>query len=130
MFNKFKAYASFSAPDIAAIKEFYNGKLGLEINEEMGQGGISFKTEGGLIFFVYYKPNHVPAEFTVLNFIVEDIEAAVKELNSKGITMEQYNYPELKTNELGIAENMGGNGNSKMAWFKDPAGNIVSVGTI
>jgi len=129
MFNQFKTYSSFSAADIPAIKEFYNQKLGLEILVDMGEGGAVFKTFDGS-FMVYIKPNHVPAEFTVLNFVTDDIEAAVKELNSKGIKMEQYNYPELKTNEMGIAEGMGKDQNSKMAWFKDPAGNIISVGTI
>ena len=129
MFSKFKTYTSFSAPDIAAIKEFYTQKLGLSIVQDMGDNGVSFQTGGDTSFLVYIKPNHVAAEFTVLNFMVDDIEASVDELISKGVTMEQYDFPGLKTNEKGIADQMGGDENGRMAWFKDPAGNIISVGT-
>jgi hypothetical protein len=73
---------------------------------------------------IYPKPNHQPASFTVLNFPVDNIEKAVDDLTSKGVTFEHYDMPNIKTNEKGIAN---GGGGPKIAWFKDPAGNILSV---
>lgn len=122
MLANFKTFTSFSAPRLDLIEEFYNGKLGLEVSKDV-MGVLMFKTGGDTKFMVYEKPTHTAAEYTVLNFEVDDIEKAVSELNKKGIMMEQ--YPEMGTDENGIAG--AGNGDSKMAWFKDPAGNIVSL---
>lgn len=118
MFKETKAYSGFSVDDIPAAKRFYAETLGLEVTEENGMLGLQIA--GGNPVLVYPKPNHVPAEFTVLNFPVSDIEAAVKELSSRGITFERYfdNH-----DELGIARGDG----PPIAWFKDPAGNILSV---
>ena len=112
------AFSGFSADDIAKEKAFYADTLGLEVTEENGMLGLQIA--GGNPVLVYPKPNHVPAEFTVLNFPVSDIEAAVKELSSRGIKFERYfeNH-----DELGIARGDG----PPIAWFKDPAGNILSV---
>ena len=90
------------------------------------QGWISARslTPGNDVVFLYPKPNHTPASFTVLNFHVDDIEAAVDELNSLGVNLEHYNLPDIKTNERGIARGPHG---PTIAWFKDPAGNILSV---
>ncbi|MDQ3019372.1 MAG: VOC family protein [Bacteroidota bacterium] len=122
MFKQSKAFSSFSAGDITKAKEFYSKKLGLEVSEEM-EGIISLHLAGGTNTIIYPKPDHVPASFTVLNFPVNDVDKAVDELVKHGIKMEIYNEGDLKTDEKGI---MRGNGPT-IAWFKDPAGNILSV---
>jgi catechol 2,3-dioxygenase-like lactoylglutathione lyase family enzyme len=121
MLKNSKTYTSFSAPDLAVIKDFYTNKLGLEANEDV-DGVLMFKTAVETKFMIYVKDNHVPATYTVLNFEVEDIEMAVADLNEKGVEMEK--YPEMGTDEKGIAD---AGTNSKMAWFKDPAGNILGL---
>jgi predicted enzyme related to lactoylglutathione lyase len=121
MFKHNQVISSFSVNDIAKAKTFYNGTLGIDISENMGM--ITLLTEGGGKVFVYPKPNHEPATFTVLNFPVDDVEKTVDALIAIGITFEQYDFGEMKTNEKGI---MRGNG-PEIAWFKDPAGNILSV---
>ena len=85
-------------------------------------GGLALELAGGTNVFVYPKDDHEPAVFTILNFPVEDVEAAVDRLTAAGVRFEQ--YPELGTNEKGIAEPEEG---PAIAWFKDPAGNILSV---
>jgi len=123
MFKNTKAVSSFSVNDLQKAKEFYGGKLGLEISEGM-MGILTLHISGGGEIIVYPKPNHEPATFTILNFQVPDIEKAVDELIALGITFEQYGEP-MKTNEKGI---LYGNGQGPdIAWFKDPAGNILSV---
>jgi predicted enzyme related to lactoylglutathione lyase len=121
MFKYNQVISSFSVNDIEKAKAFYNGTLGIDISENMGM--ITLLTEGGGKVFVYPKPNHEPATFTVLNFPVDDVEKTVDALTAMGITFEQYDFGEIKTNEKGI---MRGNG-PEIAWFKDPAGNILSV---
>lgn len=118
-------FSSFSSNDIAKSKEFYGQTLGLEVKDDMG-GGISLQLAGGRQVFIYPKPDHVPATFTVLNFIVDDVEKVVDELTQKGVKFEIYNEGYLKTNEKGITQGAPGEG-PKMAWFKDPAGNFLSV---
>jgi predicted enzyme related to lactoylglutathione lyase len=121
MFGQTNAFCSFSVNDLQKAKEFYNQTLGIEISEGM-MGILTLHISGGGKIIIYPKPNHEPASFTVLNFPVSDVEKTVDELTSLGITFEQYEG-EIKTNEKGIAS---GNG-PKIAWFKDPAGNILSV---
>lgn len=121
MLNQSKAFSSFSVDDIQKAKEFYGGLLGLRIEDNpMGiielQLGTDHKT------MIYPKPDHRPATFTVLNFPVDDIEKEVEELRAKGVIFEQYDY--LHTDEKGISRDPGG---PKIAWFKDAAGNILSV---
>jgi predicted enzyme related to lactoylglutathione lyase len=120
MFKDTKAFSSFSVKDIAAAKAFYGEKLGLVVSEPMGQ--LSLALAGGGTVFVYAKPDHTPATFTILNFPVADIDQAVAELTRRGITFEL--YPELGTDAKGISRAEGG---PFIAWFKDPAGNILSV---
>jgi hypothetical protein len=86
--------------------------------------GLEIRLAGGSKIFVYQKPNHTPATFTILNFPVDDVESAVDELSGKGVRFEIYKQGDLKTNEKGIAS---GGGGPKIAWFKDPAGNFLSV---
>ena len=120
MFSKTKAFSSFSADDLDKAKAFYGQKLGLEVSQT--PEGLELRLAGGGQVFIYPKPNHEPASFTVLNFIVDDIDQAVDQLSSRGIRFEQYEG-EIKTDEKGIHRNAG----PKIAWFKDPAGNILSV---
>lgn len=124
MLKESKAFGSFSVNDSEKAKEFYGKTLGLEITEikEM-HGLLNVKIPGSNNLMIYPKPNHEPAGFTVLNFPVKNIEKAVDELSKKGVKFEHYDNPNIKTNEKGIAS---GNG-PKIAWFKDPAGNILSL---
>ena len=121
IFADARSFSSFSVNDLQKAKEFYGEKLGLDVAET--KEGLELKT-GDNAIFLYPKPNHTPASFTVLNFPVENIEAAVDELNSLGIKLEHYDLPDMKTNERGIARGPKG---PTIAWFKDPAGNILSV---
>jgi len=121
MLKNSKAFSGFSANDIAKEKEFYAGTLGLDVSE--AHGLLTLRLGGGNNVIIYPKPNHVPATFTVLNFPVDDVDLAVDELKKRGVRFEQYNLPDLKTDEKGI---MRGNGPT-IAWFKDPAGNILSL---
>ena len=121
MFREAKSFSSFSVNDLRKAKEFYGETLGLEIKET--PEGLELHTNNSVVF-LYPKPNHTPASFTVLNFAVDDIEAAVNELNALGVNLEHYNLPDIKTDERGIARSPHG---PTIAWFKDPAGNILSV---
>jgi predicted enzyme related to lactoylglutathione lyase len=120
MLKKSKAFSGFSVDDIIKAKKFYQGTLGLQVKDNP-MGLIELHIEGGNIILVYPKPDHVPATFTVLNFPVTDIEVAVDALSKRGISFERYNEPD--TDEKGISHNEG----PLIAWFKDPAGNILSV---
>ena len=121
MLEESKAFSGLAAPDIAKAKEFYSNTLGLKVTEEHGL--LTLHLAGGNNVLIYPKPNHVPATFTVLNFPVDDVDLAVEELGKRGVRFEKYNGPEIETDEKGI---MRGNGPT-IAWFKDPAGNILSV---
>jgi len=113
------AFSSFSVNDLKQAKDFYAQTLGLKVKES--EMGLEIHP-GDTDVFIYPKPNHTPAGFTVLNFLVDDIDKAVDELKQKGVRFEQYDG-EIKTNEKGIHHN----GGPTIAWFKDPAGNILSV---
>jgi catechol 2,3-dioxygenase-like lactoylglutathione lyase family enzyme len=121
MFKEAETFSSFSVNDLRQAKEFYGETLGLEVKES--QEGLELHT-GSNAVFLYPKPNHTPATFTVLNFHVDDIEEAVDELKSLGVKLEHYDLPDIKTDERGIARGPHG---PIIAWFKDPAGNILSV---
>ena len=117
-----RTFSSFSADDIPAAKGFYGDTLGLEVEEQMG--GLALHLGGGGEVFVYPKDDHEPATHTVLNFLVDDIDATVDRLAGSGITFEQYEG-ELATDEKGIAR--APDGGPAIAWFKDPAGNTLAV---
>lgn len=121
MLKNSKASSGFSAGDIPKAKEFYAGTLGLDVSESHGL--LTLSLAGGNNVLIYPKPNHVPATFTVLNFPVNDVDLAVDELTKRGVRFEKYDLPDLKTDKKGV---MRGNGPT-IAWFKDPAGNILSV---
>ncbi len=115
-----KAFGSFSVDNIEKARAFYSDVLGLNVTEN-AMGILILQLEGDSFFILYPKNNHVPATFTVLNFPVDDVENTVEKLISKGIIFEQ--YKELNTDEKGISRTEG----PLIAWFKDPAGNILSV---
>ncbi|MCZ4222943.1 VOC family protein [Pedobacter rhodius] len=123
MLQNSKAFSSFSVNDLAKAKDFYQHTLGLTVQDNP-MGIIEIEISGASNLMVYPKPNHEPATFTVLNFPVDDIDAAVDALIEKGVTFEQYNEDYLKTDDKGISR---GNGGPSIAWFKDPAGNILAV---
>ena len=123
MLKHSKAFSGFSVDDLQAAKQFYSEVLGLAVKDNP-MGIIEVEISGSSNLLIYPKPNHEPATFTVLNFPVPNIEDAVRELQSKGVQFEIYDEPYLKTDENGISR---GNGGPSIAWFKDPAGNILSV---
>src|ERR1700761_1616465 len=123
MFKDSKAFSSFSANDLDKAEAFYRDILGLEVTRsEMGVLSLHIKGSDSNVM-IYPKPDHTPATFTVLNFPVDDVDKAVDELTAKGIKFEHYDMGDLKTDAKGIARFPG----ITQAWFKDPAGNILSV---
>jgi len=121
MFKDTRAFSGFSVNDLQRAKEFYGQTLGLDVSE--ANGLLQLHLAGGTTILVYPKDNHTPATFTILNFPVGNIEQAVDELAGKGVRFESYNEGDLVTDEKGISRGEGPN----IAWFKDPAGNILSV---
>lgn len=118
MFKDTSTFSGFSVDDVAAAKEFYGETLGLEVTEE--GPGIVLHLAGRTNVLAYGKEDHQPATFTVLNFEVDDVGKAVDDLTAAGVTMEHY---EGMTDEKGVMRNHG----PVIAWFKDPAGNVLSV---
>lgn len=121
MLRESNVFSSYSIRDVQRAKSFYADVLQLPVKES--PEGLELHLAGDVRVFLYPKPNHEPATFTVLNFAVESVDKAVDELTAKGIKFEQYDMPDLKTDAKGIAR---GNGPT-IAWFKDPDGNILSV---
>lgn len=121
MFKDAETFTSFSTNDLQKAKDFYGGTLGLDVSEMTE--GLQIKLADGHGVFLYPKHNHEPATYTVLNFHVDNIDNAVDELKELGVSLEHYDLPGLKTDEKGIFRHQG----PQIAWFKDPAGNILSV---
>lgn len=119
MLESSKASSNFAVNDLNRVKQFYAETLGVKVRES--KEGFELHP-GNTDVFIYPKPDHQPATFTVLNFLVKDIEGAVDELKRKGVSFEHYEG-EIKTDEKGIQRN----GGPTIVWFKDPAGNILSV---
>ncbi len=119
MFTNTKAFSGFAVNDTAAAKRFYSETLGMNVSEEYGMLQLHIGEDASVL--VYPKPDHTPATFTILNFPVDDIDAAVDELTRRGVTFERYDG--MTQDDKGIARGGGPN----IAWFKDPAGNILSV---
>ena len=122
MFKDSKAFSGFSVDDVPRAKQFYGETLGLDVSDEMG--GLALHLGSGADVFLYPKDNHVPATFTVLNFPVEDVDEAVDRLTAAGVTFERYEG--FEQDEKGIARG-GEDRGPTIAWFKDPAGNILAV---
>jgi catechol 2,3-dioxygenase-like lactoylglutathione lyase family enzyme len=120
MFKDTKAFSGFAVPDVAAAEKFYGETLGIETSVEHGM--LTLHLDGGARpTLVYPKPDHTPADYTILNFPVDDVGAAVAELAERGVTVERYDG--MPQDDDGV---MRGNG-PDIAWFKDPAGNVLSV---
>lgn len=122
MFNLSRAFSSFSVNDITIAQDYYSILLELPV-EEISMGLLKIEFSPGKSVMIYEKEYHSPADFTILNFPVDNIEDAVDSLFAKGIRFEQYEEP-IKTDEKGICSTGEG---PKIAWFKDPFGNILSV---
>jgi predicted enzyme related to lactoylglutathione lyase len=123
MFRDTHAFSGFSVNDVHKAKQFYGQTLGLEVAEvPQMQNLLELHLAGGAKVLIYPKPDHRPATFTILNFPVDNVEKAVDELGKRGVRFERYDG-EIKTDEKGIFRG----GGPLIAWFKDPAGNILSV---
>jgi catechol 2,3-dioxygenase-like lactoylglutathione lyase family enzyme len=124
MFADSEAYSGFAVDDLQKAKQFYTETLGLRMSEIDAENGLmALHISGSRDILVYLSPTHSPASFTILNFPVEDVEAAVDELTRRGVRFERYEG--FDQDEKGINRGVG----PPIAWFKDPAGNILSVTT-
>ncbi len=124
-FQTTHAFSGFSVDDIDAARSFYGETLGLDVSTN-AMGFLDIRLPQGGSILVYAKPNHTPASFTILNFPVDDVEAAVDELNARGVVTKIYVDPDFGTDAKGIAHGGPGRG-PDIAWFTDPAGNVLSV---
>ncbi|GAB3143340.1 VOC family protein [Marisediminicola antarctica] len=122
MFDTTKAYGTFSVDDLATARRFYGETLGLDVSDG-STGFLEIRLASGAAVFAYAKANHTPASFTILNFPVADVDAAVDELAALGVATKIYSDDEIRTDAKGI---MRGHG-PDIAWFKDPAGNVIAV---
>jgi catechol 2,3-dioxygenase-like lactoylglutathione lyase family enzyme len=118
-----KAFSGFAVDDIDAARRFYGETLGIEVEELPPHGLLSLKVGGGTDVLVYPKEDHEPAVYTILNFPVADVEAAVAELEARGVRFEHYEGTPMETDEKGVFRG----GGPLIAWFTDPAGNVLSV---
>jgi catechol 2,3-dioxygenase-like lactoylglutathione lyase family enzyme len=121
MLDGSKAFSGFSVDDLGSAKAFYGEKLGLNVSEE--GPGLALRLTDDRSVFIYPKTDHTPASFTILNFPVPEIEPAVDELTERGVEFERYEGTEIETDDKGIFRGEG----PLIAWFKDPAGNVLSV---
>jgi predicted enzyme related to lactoylglutathione lyase len=119
MFTNTKAFSSFAVDDLAKVKSFYGETLGIRVEE--GDGLLTLHIAGDRDILIYPKPDYAPATYTILNFPVDDIDVAVDELGRRGVTFEHYEG--FGQDEKGISRSMG----PAIAWFTDPAGNILAV---
>ena len=119
MIGDSKAFSGFAVPDVAAARQFYGETLGLRVSEEHGM--LQLHLAGGRDVIVYPKPDHTPASYTILNFPVDDVEATVDALTERGVRFERYQG--FDQDDKGIQRG----GGPLIAWFKDPAGNVLSI---
>lgn len=126
MFAPIAAFSGFSVDNLDKAKKFYSEVLGLKVTEEKGMGLQIHLPQGGKVF-VYDKPNHKPATYTMLNLVVEDIDEAVDGLSKKGVKFEQYHMKDMAQDEKGILRGLSVNMGPDIAWFLDPAGNILAI---
>ncbi len=123
MLKNSPAFSGFSVNDLQKARQFYAEVLGLNVSEDPEMQILTLQLSNGNKVMLYPKADHQAATFTVLNFPVEDLEKTIKHLKEKSVTFEHYNFPDLKTDADGIFRG----GGPHIAWFKDPAGNILSV---
>ena len=122
MFQDTRAFSSFAVDDLARAKEFYGQTLGLAVSDVPQMAGLlTLELAGGHQVMVYEKSDHAPAAFTILKFLVPDVDAAVDELSGRGVSFQRYDG--FDQDEKGIARGMG----PSVAWFTDPAGNILAL---
>ncbi len=121
--SRSKPFSTFAVKDIESAKLFYQDKLGLDVRDAAMSGLIEIHSPGQPPVVVYPNPDHQPAVFTVLNFPVDDVDRTVDELKAAGVTFERYDTDSMKTDAKGIVRGQG----PDIAWFRDPAGNILSV---
>src|ERR1700730_1712587 len=126
VFKAKAAFSGFAVDDLAKARKFYTDTLGLQVDEEGDGMGIRLQLPGGGTVFVYDKADHQPASFTILNFVVDNIDEAVDELTGRGVQFEHYDNG-AKTDEKGNARGRAQNMGPDIALFKDPAGNFLSV---
>ena len=122
MFTPDRAFSSFAVKDLAEAKRFYGDTLGIPV-EELDMGILELTLGSGARLMVYPKDDHEPAVYTILNFDVDDVEAAVDDLNARGVVTKIYDDSEFPTDAKGIARGMG----PEIAWFRDPSGNVLAV---
>jgi len=116
-----EAYSGFAVPDLAEARRFYGATLGLKVSGQEEDGAMTLELAGGRNVLVYVKPDHAPATYTILNFPVEDVEGTVDALTERGVRFERYEG--FEQDDKGINRGQG----PLIAWFRDPAGNILSV---
>jgi catechol 2,3-dioxygenase-like lactoylglutathione lyase family enzyme len=116
-----EAYSGFAVPDLAAARQFYGETLGLKVTGREEDGLLALELAGGRNVVVYFKPDHTPATYTILNFPVDDVDGTVDALTERGVRFETYEG--FDQDEKGIHRGQG----PAIAWFRDPAGNILSV---
>ena len=126
MFNNGRAFCSFSVDDLEKAKEFYGKTLGIriEVYEDMG---MKLHLPGDSMIFVYPKSNHQPASFTILNILVDDINEAIESLNNRGIKLIQYDNQHIPQDNKGVHRGLRLGKGPDIAWFEDPAGNVLSI---
>ena len=124
MFSTTEAFSGMSSNDVAASRKFYEDVLGIPV-EDAGMGAITLQLDSGGVVYIYPKSDHQPASYTALNFPTDDIDATVDELTAKGVKFERYEG--AHQDEKGIARGKAANQGPDIAWFLDPAGNILSV---
>jgi catechol 2,3-dioxygenase-like lactoylglutathione lyase family enzyme len=124
MFTTDGAFSGFSVDDIDAARAFYRDTLGLDVRDNE-MGFLEITLASGSSILIYSKPNHEPASFTILNFPVSDVDAAVDDLNARGVVTKIYDDDDFPSDEKGIVR--GDGRGPDIAWFRDPAGNVLSV---
>jgi catechol 2,3-dioxygenase-like lactoylglutathione lyase family enzyme len=125
MFKAAAAFSGLSVDDLAKAKEFYTKTLGLHLADD--KMGLNLELPGGGGLFIYDKPDHQPASYTALNFVVTNIDEAVDALTAAGVKFERYDNMPAPQDDKGILRGLAANQGPDIAWFKDPAGNILAV---
>lgn len=125
MLQNSPAFSGFSVHDLAAAKEFYGDTLGLDVHQD--DMGLHLQLAFGTHIFIYEKPDHQPASFTILNFPVDDINAAIDALVEKGVTFERYDNLPAPQDERGVLRGKAAGQGPDIAWFRDPSGNVLSI---
>ena len=126
MFNHNTSFSSFSVDDLEKARAFYGETLGIEVEAESGMG-IRLHLAGGSKMVIYPKEDHTPATFTILNFIVDDIDKAMETLRDKGVEFLRYDREDLPQDDRGVLRGLEAGMGPDVAWFEDPAGNVLSV---